>query len=196
MVEERLFPSADQEHGAVANDEPGHPADRWFAHGATVTCVLRGDNAIVSARSTRSFRWLLFLGAAVSVAIGVWGVIWTGMLETVLGLRTDIVTPAFNGLARLYGGVMLVIGVGYALAAAQPHRNRGLLVPLFLVPFVTGVMVIAGMAREEITGGRGSIFAAYNLVFCLFYFRLYPRLAAGEADASSRGVSTEGSSST
>ena len=118
------------------------------------------------------------------------------MLETVLGLRVDIVTPAFNGLARLYGGVMLVVGVGYALAAAQPQRNRGLLVPLFLVPFVTGVMVIAGMARQEVSGGRGAFFAAYNFAFCLFYFRLYPRLAAGEGDASSRGAPSEGPSST
>lgn len=150
----------------------------------------------MSARSTGSFRWLLFLGAAVSVAIGIWGVVWTGMLEAVLGLRIDITTPAFNGLARLYGGLMLVIGVGYALAAAQPQRNRALLVPLFLVPFMTGVMTIAGIARDEISAGRGAIFAAYNFAFCLFYFRLYPRLAAGEADASSRGISPEGPSST
>ncbi|MGH2758427.1 MAG: hypothetical protein ACRDKJ_02580 [Actinomycetota bacterium] len=147
-------------------------------------------------RTTGSFRLLLFVGAAVSVAIGVWGVVWTGMLETVLGLRTDIVTPAFSALARLYGGVMLVIGVGYALAAAQPQRNRGLLVPLFLVPFITAVMMIAGTARQEISGGRGAFFTAYNFAYCLLYFRLYPRLAAGEADGSSRGVSSEGSSST
>ncbi len=146
-------------------------------------------------RTTGSFRLLLVVGAAVSVAIGVWGVVWTGMLETVLGLRTDIVSPAFNGLARLYGGVMIVIGVGYALAAAQPHRNRALLVPLFLVPFVTGVMVIAGTAREEISGGKGAFFAAYNFAYCLLYFRLYPRLAP-VAEASSRDVSSEGSSST
>lgn len=123
-----------------------------------------------------TFRLLLVLGAAVSVALGVWGIVWTRMLDTVLGLETTRAEPSFSGLARLFGGVMLAVGVGYALAAAQPHRNRGLLVPLFLVPFVMGVMVIAGAARDEISGGKGAVFAAYNFAYCLFYFRLYPRL--------------------
>jgi hypothetical protein len=150
-------------------------------------------------RTNGSFRLLLVIGATVSIAIGVWGVVWTGMLDTVLGLKTDAPTPAFQGLARLFGGVMIVVGVGYALAAAQPHRNRALLVPLFGVPFLTGVMVIAGTAREEISGAKGAVFAAYNFAYCLLYFRLYPRLPDGGADAAdsaSREDSSDGSSST
>lgn len=123
---------------------------------------------------------LLMLGAAVSVAIGVWGVVWTRMLETVLGVRTVGSEPGFSGLARLFGGVMLAVGIGYALAAAQPHRNRGLLVPLFIVPFSLGIMTIAGAAREEIQTGKAIGFALYNFAYCLFFFRLYPRLLPGE----------------
>jgi ABC-type transport system involved in cytochrome c biogenesis permease component len=148
----------------------------------------------VSARGggTGSFRLLLFVGAAVSIAIGVWGVVWTRMLDTVLGLRTIGVEPGFSGLARLFGGVMLAVGVGYALAAAQPHRNRGLLVPLFIVPVALGVMTIAGAAREEIQSGKAIGFAAYNFAYCLFFFRLYPRLTTEEPPDST----LEGSSST
>jgi ABC-type transport system involved in cytochrome c biogenesis permease component len=138
---------------------------------------------------------LLLVGSAVSVAIGVWGVVWTDMLDRALGLGTELGEPAFSGLARLFGGVMLVVGVGYALAAAQPQRNRGLLVPLFLVPFVTGVMTIAGAARQEISGGKGAVFAAYNFGFCLLYFRLYPRLT-GAADELPRDERSDGSART
>jgi ABC-type transport system involved in cytochrome c biogenesis permease component len=132
---------------------------------------------------TGPFRLLLVVGAAASIAIGVWGVVWTQMLETVLGL--DVAAGA-AGVARLYGGVMLAVGIGYALAAAQPHRNRGLLVPLFIVPFITGLVVIAGAARQEIHGTKGLLFAAYNFAYCLLYFRLYPRVTdAGESAGSS-----------
>lgn len=139
------------------------------------------------------------VGAVVSVAVGVWGVVWTSMLGTVLGLEADAPAPAFHGLARLFGGVMIVVGVGYALAAAQPQRNRGLLVPLFGVPFVLGVMVIAGTARDEVNGVKGALFAAYNFAYCLLYFRLYPRLEAGGVEAagtSPSDASSGGSSST
>jgi len=129
----------------------------------------------------RGFRALLVLGAVVSIAIGIWGLVWTGMLESVLGFdvpRRE--ADAFAGVARLYGGAMLAIGIGYALAAAQPHRSRSLLVPLFVVPVITAVSVIAAIAREEIATGRGIVFVVYNLAFCLLYFRLYPRVAEPE----------------
>ena len=119
---------------------------------------------------------VLVVGAAVSIAIGVWGVLWTRMLDTVLGLRTLVPAPGFQGLSRLFGGVMLAVGIGYALAAAQPQRNRSLLVPLFLVPVALGVMTIAGAARGEIQSGKAIGFAVYNFAYCLFFFRLYPRL--------------------
>jgi hypothetical protein len=140
--------------------------------------------------STASFRLLLVVGAAVSIAVGVWGVVWTRMLDTVLGLRTIGAEPGFDGLARLFGGVMLAVGIGYALAAAQPQRNRSLLVPLFLVPFALGVMTVAGAAREEIQTGKGIGFALYNIAYCLLYFRLYPRVPVPEAsDEPSDGPS-------
>jgi ABC-type transport system involved in cytochrome c biogenesis permease component len=129
----------------------------------------------------RGFRALLVLGAVVSIAIGIWGLVWTGMLESVLGFDVPRRNDAFAGIARLYGGTMLAIGIGYALAAAQPHRSRSLLVPLFVVPVITAVSVIAAISREEIATGRGIVFVIYNLAFCLLYFRLYPRLAEPEA---------------
>lgn len=128
-----------------------------------------GDRSV----ETGPFRLLLFVGAGVSIAVGIWGVIWTQMLDTVLGLD---VSAGAAGIARMYGAVMLAIGIGYALAAAQPHRNRGLLVPLFIVPFITGLVVIAGTARDEIHGTKGVLFAVYNFAYCLLYFRLYPRV--------------------
>ncbi len=107
------------------------------------------------------------------VAIGVWGLVWTGMLESVLGY--DIPKRGL-GIVRLLGGVMLSLGVGYALAAMQPHRSRGLLVPLFLVPLMMAVTTIAGIARDEIQSGKGVAFVIYNLAYCFLYFRFYPRL--------------------
>jgi len=119
------------------------------------------------------FRLVLLAGAVVSVAIGIWGVLWTQMLNTILGL--DVVEP---GAARMYGAVMLAIGVGYALAAANPQRNRGLLVPLLLVPLMEAFVGISAVARHEIKTGRGVGFAIFNIAFCLLYFRLYPRVDA------------------
>jgi hypothetical protein len=132
----------------------------------------------------RGFRILLVLGAVVSVAIGVWGLVWTGMLISSLGFDLPRrALPAFSGLGRLFGAVMVAVGIAYALAAAQPHRSRSLLVPLFVVPAVTGVAAIAAAARGEIAGGRGAVFAIYNIAYCLLYFRVYPRLAGSEAPA-------------
>jgi hypothetical protein len=124
-------------------------------------------------KSGSGFRLILLAGAVVSVAIGVWGVLWTQMLNTILGL--DVVSP---GAARMYGAVMLAVGVGYALAAAQPQRNRGLLVPLFLVPMMQALVGISAVARDEVKTGRGIGFAIFNIAFCLLYFRLYPRVEA------------------
>jgi hypothetical protein len=121
------------------------------------------------------FRLILLVGAVVSVAIGIWGFLWTTMLETILGL--DVTHP---GAARMYGGVMLAVGVGYALAAAQPQRNRGLLVPLFLVPLFAAIVAISGVARDEIQTAKGVGFTIFNLAYCLLYFRLYPRVPETE----------------
>jgi hypothetical protein len=119
------------------------------------------------------FRLVLFVGAVVSIAIAVWALVWTGMLQTVLGF--DVPKRA-AGVTRLFGGVMLAVGVGYALAAAQPQRSRSLLVPLFVVPLVNAFTTIAGVSRNEIQGGKGIAFAVFNLGYCLFYFRMYPRV--------------------
>lgn len=102
------------------------------------------------------------------------------MLETVLGLD---VPKRSLGVVRMFGGVMLAVGIGYALAAAQPQRSRSLLVPLFVVPLVTAITTIAGVSRDEITGGKGIVFAVYNLAYCLLYFRMYPRVTAAEPAA-------------
>lgn len=126
----------------------------------------------------RTFRLVLVLGAAASVAVGVWGVFWTDMLERVLGLEVPAAASAFDAIGRMYGGAMLALGLGYALAAAQPHRARSLLVVLFAAPLIIGVVVIAGTARGEIQTGRGAGFAAFNIFYCLLFFRFYPRLEA------------------
>ncbi|HYZ93850.1 MAG TPA: hypothetical protein VFA34_15870 [Actinomycetota bacterium] len=134
-------------------------------------------------RSTAgSFRLLLLAGAAISVVIGVWGVVWTSMLERVLGIEGIALS---GGVARLYGGVMLAIGLAYALAAAQPQRTRSMLVVLLVVPLVTAMVTIAGVSRDEISGGKGIGFAVFELLYCLLYFRLYPRVEAEPAPSRS-----------
>ena len=119
-------------------------------------------------------RLILLVGAVVSVAIAVWALVWTGMLHTVLGF--DVPKRAY-GVTRLLGGVMLAVGVGYALAAAQPQRSRGLLVPLFIVPLTGAFTTIAGVSRNEVQGGKGIAFAVFELGYCLLFFRMYPRVA-------------------
>lgn len=116
---------------------------------------------------------MLLIGAVVTIAIAVWALVWTGMLHTVLGL--DVPKRSY-GVTRLFGGSLLCVGIGYALAAAQPQRSRSLLVTLFLVPLVNAFTTIAGVSRNEIQGGKGIAFAVFNLGYCLFYFRLYPRV--------------------
>lgn len=125
------------------------------------------------------FRALLVAGAIVSVVLGVWGLVWTQMFETVLGIQAE--GPGVAA-ARLYGGVMLAVGVAYALAAAQPHGSRSLLVLLLLVPLVTALVTVAGVARDEIAAGKGIGFAAVQIAYCLLYFRAYPKLAEPEAE--------------
>lgn len=136
-------------------------------------------------RQERGLRVLLALQAVVSTAIGVWGVFWSNLLSDILGVE---VPPGAAGLARLFGGVMLAIGVAYALAAAQPHRNRAFLVPLFVVPVALGVVMIANVARGDAAHSvRAVVFAIYNFAYCLLYFRVYPRV---EAPDTSRPPST------
>jgi hypothetical protein len=122
----------------------------------------------------RGLRVLLGLQAVVSMAIGVWGVLWEQMLSNVLGLK---IPDDAAGLARLFGVVMLVIAVAYALAAAQPHRSRAFLVPLFLVPLALGIGMIANVARGDVAHSfRAIVFCVYCLAYCLLYFRVYPRV--------------------
>jgi hypothetical protein len=141
------------------------------------------------ARQARTFRWLLVLGAAVSIAIGIWGVVWVDILERAMGFEVDESAPAFNALARLFGTAMLTIGLGYALAAAQPHRSRSLLVVLFVAPLAIAVALIVGAARHEISSARGAGFAAFYVAYSLLFFRAYPRLeeAPPKEDASPPG---------
>lgn len=124
----------------------------------------------------RGFRALLILGAVVSIGIGVSGLVFTGALETILGVDLPNRARGTLGIVRLYGGTMIAIGVGYALAAAHPARNRSLLVPLFIVPVLTATSTIAALARDEVATGRGVVFTAYNLAYALLFFRMYPRI--------------------
>ena len=144
------------------------------------TVVSLGNTAGVkrSGKSRRetAFRGLLVLGAAVSVAIGVWAVVGATGLQSVLAKSPTASVPEFAALARLYGAAMLALGLGYALAAAQPHGRRGLLVVLFVAPAISGIVLIASLARGEIPAGRGLALAIYDFAYCLLFFRTYPRV--------------------
>jgi len=108
------------------------------------------------------------------MAVGVWGLFLPKALKVVLGLKFSGST---SGVAHLLGAVMLAVAVAYALAAAQPHRNRAFLVPLFLVPLAIAIAMIANIAQDAVAFKvRAGAFAAYNLAYCLLYFRVYPRL--------------------
>lgn len=126
-------------------------------------------------KDDRGFRVLLGLGALVSVAIGVWGLVWARMLSNVLGIKAP---TSSLGMARLFGAAMIALAVGYALAAAEPHRTRGLLVPLFIVPIAMGVVMVVNVASGDVDHKvRAVVFAIYNFAYSLLYFRTYPRLA-------------------
>lgn len=132
--------------------------------------------------SDGGFRALLVAGAIVSVILGVWGLVWTQMFDAVLGIPAE--GPGVAA-ARLYGGVLLAVGVAYALAAAQPHGSRALLVLLLLVPLANALVAVAGVARDEIAPGKGLGFAAVEIIYCLLYFRAYPRIAEPERETES-----------
>jgi hypothetical protein len=127
----------------------------------------------------RGFRALLVLGAVECTAIGIWGIVWAQMLTSVLGLK---VPEESFGMARIFGAAMLALAIAYALAAAQPHRNRGLLVPLFILPLAIGVVMIASIAQGDVEHTfRAVVFTVLNFAFGLLYFRTYPRVDIPEA---------------
>ena len=66
----------------------------------------------------------------------------------------------------------------YDTWTTHPEYSHGLLVPLFIVPMVNAFTTIAGVSRNEIQGGKGIAFAVFNLGYCLFFFRMYPRVVA------------------
>src|SRR5688572_11328908 len=142
--------------------------------------TLAVDNRVVieqpRPKRETGFRWLLALQALISIATGIWGIVWIDMLETVFGLQAPGDAAGFDALARLYGAAMLALGLGYALAAAQPHGSRGLLAVLFMAPILTAVVIIAGVARGEISAARGVVFTIYLVAYCFLFFRTYPRL--------------------
>ena len=115
-----------------------------------------------ASRRETAFRGLLVLGAAVSIAVGVFL-----MIGGVHG------APA---LTRLYAAALLALGLGYALAASQPHGARGLMVVLFIAPALSGVVLVASVARGEIPSVRGIAMAVAAFAYCLLYFRTYPRM--------------------
>lgn len=142
------------------------------------------DEAIERTPSLGGFRLLLAAGAVVSVLVGLWGLFLSGALHIALGPDVSESSPGFVGVARLMGAGTLAVGVGYALAAVHPMRNRGLLVVLFLVPLLGGLALVIAAAKSEISSVRGAVFAAVDLAYCLLYFRLYPKpVVVAEAPA-------------
>lgn len=121
------------------------------------------------------FRVLLAAGAVISLGLALWGLFGGGFIRGTLGLTVDPDAPGFIGLSRLYGGVMLAVGLGYVLAAAHPMRNRGLLVVLFAQPMIGAVVFIVGTALEDFGTVNGTVLATLSMAYCLLYFRLYPR---------------------
>ena len=76
----------------------------------------------------------------------------------------------------MYGANMVALGVGYAIAATQPHAYRGLLVVLFAAPAISAIVLVANVARSDFPAGRGLAFAIFDFAYCLLYFRTYPRM--------------------
>jgi len=159
--------------GRVEDDDVTHEVQAGIFPDAG-SVVGRNDNARVNERQERGLRVLLALQAVVCTAVGVWGAFLTPILSGVLGLKLP---PGGDGIAHLFGATMLAFAVGYALAAAQPHRSRGFLVPLFVLPLIIAVAMIVNIAQHEVEHTvRAGIFAAYNFAYCLLYFRVYPRV--------------------
>jgi hypothetical protein len=119
------------------------------------------------------FRLLLLAGAIITIATGIAALVGQGVLRSALGLKGS--GPGFVALARLYGGVTLAVGVGYLLAAIDPARQRALLVVLFIVPLSDLFVNIVGAATNEMSRPKGAAFGVLDLVYCLLFFRLYPK---------------------
>lgn len=130
------------------------------------------------------FRALLAVGAVVSVGLGVWGLLGGGIIRTALGPVLPREAPGFVAMARLYGAAMLALGIGYGLAAVHPVRNRGLLVPLFAAPLAGAVALIVAAAKDELSPVRAGVLAAFEIAYCLLYFRLYPKPVAAAPERS------------
>jgi hypothetical protein len=130
---------------------------------------------VESNRNPKPFRLLLLIGAVISFGTALPAMFAVGILKSSLGLQVAAGSPGFTALARLYGGIVFAVGVGFLLAAIDPIRHRGLLIVLFLVPLSDLLFTVAGVATNEISRPKGAVFAALDLAYCLLYFRLFPR---------------------
>jgi hypothetical protein len=130
--------------------------------------------------SVTGFRALLAVGALVSIVLGLWGLFFSGALHSALGFDVNRNAGGYLAMARLFGAAMLALGVGYALAAVHPQRNRGLLVVLFVLPLASSLALVIASARSEVSTPKGAVFAAVEIAYCLLYFRLYPRPVVAE----------------
>lgn len=126
----------------------------------------------------QGFRLVLLAGALISIGTALPSMFAPGILQSALGLKVDPDLAGFAALARLYGGVVLAVGIGYLIAAVDPARQRGLLVVLFAVPLTDFVFAVAGVVADDLSRPKGAAFAALDLVYCLLYVRLYPRARA------------------
>lgn len=131
------------------------------------------------------FRLVLILGAAVHGVLGAIGILSPGVLEAAIGAEVEILTPGFDALARLYGGILVAVTVGYVVAVAQPQRS--LLAVLFAVPLMSAVMTIAATALDEVSRVRGAVWAAFYLLYCLVFIRLYPRVEPSPSEEPEPG---------
>ena len=123
----------------------------------------------------KGFRMLLVAGAVIFAGLGLLGWLSPNALRAVLGLDIERDVPGFVAMSRLYGGLSLSAGLGYAIAARDPLRQRGLLAVLFAVPILVVLAAIVGVAGQQYSAWQGSVFAVVNLAYALLYFRLYPR---------------------
>lgn len=121
------------------------------------------------------FRILLAVGATLTAVYGLLGWFAPNTLRGIVGLDIPPDTEGLPAMARLYGGLSISAAIGYAIAAADPARQRGLLVVLFSVPASAVLASIVGVTGEEYSALPGVLFGVVNLVYLLLFVRWYPR---------------------
>jgi hypothetical protein len=122
---------------------------------------------------TRALRMLMMMDATVLGLLGIAFICCPAQIER--AFHFENVPPALNFLIGLWGCVLLTLGMGYGIAAVDPHKNRlwvGIGVARGFLESIFGLWCYYRAVVTWKQSGLGILLAAF---MAIAYLILYPR---------------------